>query len=49
VTDGGFADKTRDHAQIYIAKAEEALARFPDTPHRRLLKKSLSGAAKREK
>jgi len=49
VTEGGFADQTRNHAQAYIAKAEEALARFPDTPHRRLLKLSLSGAAKREK
>jgi len=49
VTDGGFADQTRDHAQVYIAKAEDALTRFPDTPHRKLLKQSLSGAAKREK
>jgi octaprenyl-diphosphate synthase len=49
VTAGGFAEQTRNHAQAYIAKAEDALTRFPDTPHRKLLHQSLSGAAKREK
>jgi octaprenyl-diphosphate synthase len=49
VTDGGFAEQTRKLAGAYIAKAEEALARFPDSPHRILLLQSLSGAAKREK
>ncbi|MBF0482765.1 MAG: polyprenyl synthetase family protein [Desulfovibrionaceae bacterium] len=49
VTEGGFAEQTRDRAQAYIAKAEDALAKFPDAPHRKLLRQSLSGAAKREK
>jgi octaprenyl-diphosphate synthase len=49
VVSGGYADKTREAAASYLARAETALAPFPASPERELLALALAPMLDRKK
>ncbi|QLA17278.1 polyprenyl synthetase family protein [Desulfolutivibrio sulfoxidireducens] len=49
IVSGGYADKTREAAASYLARAETALAPFPASPERELLAQALGPMLDRRK